>query len=440
MNTKEKLELAHWAVDQAMHYGASEAAADIMRSRDVEVEIREAQVDRLKDATTNSLSLTVYANRKYSSNATSDLRKTSLDKFIAESVHMTGYLTEDEYRYLPEPKYYKGQQSADLKTFDDTYGGLTSKEREKIARAVEEAARARSDRLITCTAGFSDSVYDSVKVHSNGFEGSSQGTVFAAGAEATVRGDGEGRPSDWDWRVARFRKDLPSPDQMAYGAVDRALARIGQKKLQSGRYDAIIENRSAGRILGALYSPMRAASIQQKRSYLEGLQGQRIASEKFTVIDDPFLPRGLGSRLYDDEGLATKRRVMIDRGILKEYYVDTYYGRKLGWEPTVGAPTNVVFEYGTRSLDEIVAATQRGILIDSFIGGNSSDITGEFSFGIMGHYIEDGKRVQAVNEMNIAGKLLEFFQQLDELGNDPYLSASMQSPSLVFRDVQFSGV
>ena len=440
MNTKEKLELAHWAVDQAMACGASEAAADIVRSRDVEVEIREAQVDRLKDATANSLNLTVYANHRYSAHSTNDLRKTSLDKFIAEAVHMTGYLSEDEYRYLPEPKYYEGQQAVDLKTFDETYGELTSEQREKIARVVEEAARSRSDRLITCTAGFSDSVYDSVKVHSNGFEGASRGTVFAAGASATVRGEGETRPSDWDWRVVRFRKNLPSPEQMGYGAVDRALARVGQKKLESGTYDAIIENRTMGRLLGALYSPMRAASIQQKRSYLDGMLGQRIASEKFTVIDDPFVERGLGSRLYDDEGLATKRRVMIDKGILKQYYVDTYYGRKLGWEPTVGGPTNVVFEYGDRSLDEIIAATKRGILIDSFIGGNSSDITGEFSFGIMGHFIEDGQRVQPVNEMNIAGKLLDLFQQLDELGNDPYGNSSLRSPSMVFRDVQFSGV
>jgi PmbA protein len=440
MNVKQRMELAHWAVKQAERHGASEVAVDVVNSRDVEVEIREEKVDQLNDATRNYLSLTVYADHRYSAHSTSDLRKESLDKFIAEAVNMTRYLQKDEYRYLPEPKYYEGQRNVDLKMFDASYADLTSNEREKIARSIDAAARSRSDRLITCSSGFSDSLYDAVKVHSNGFEGSTRGTVFSAGSQATVRGDGEGRPHDWDWRTVRFRRDVPEPEVLGHRAVDRALARIGQKKLQSGLYDAIIENRTAGRLLGGLYGPMRASSIQQKRSYLDGKLGEQIASEKFTMIDDPFVPSGFGSRLYDGEGLATKRRVMVDKGVLSQYYVDCYYGRKLGWEPTVGSTTNLVFEYGDKSLEELIAQTKRGILIDSFIGGNSSSITGEFSYGIMGSLIEDGQRVQPVNEMNIAGNLLEFFKQLDEMGNDPYVYSSWRLPSMLFKDVQFSGV
>ncbi len=439
MNMKERMELAHWAAKQAREYGATEAAVDVVNSRDVEVEIRAQQIDQLKDATRNYLSITIYANHRYSVHSTCDLRTESLDKFIAEAVNMTGYLSKDEYRYLPEPKYYKGQEKVDLKIFDDSYDGLTPEYREKVARAIEDAALSRSDKVITVSTGFSDSLYDAVKVHSNGFEGSTRGTVFSAGAMATVQGAGETKPSDWDWRTVRFRGDMLDPEVMGRSAVDRALARIGQKKLDTGRYDAIIENRTARRLFGALYRPMRASAIQQKRSYLDGMKGKPIASPKLTMIDDPFVVSGFGSRTYDGEGLATRKRVMIDKGVLQEYYVDTYYGRKLGWEPTVGSPTNLVFEYGDKSLDDMIAQTQKGILIDSFIGGNSSDITGEFSFGIMGHLIEDGQRVQPVNEMNIAGQLLDFFGQLDEMGNDPWIYGSWRLPSMVFKDVQFSG-
>jgi PmbA protein len=440
MNTKERMDLAQWAVKQAVQHGASEAAVDVVNSRDVEIEIRAKQVDQLNDATRNYLSLTVYANKRYSSHSTSDLRKASLDRFISEAVGMTAYLSQDEYRYLPEPKYYEGQKDFDLKTFDPGYDGLTSDEREKTARVIEEAARSRSDKVITCKAGFGDSLLDAVKVHSNGFEGSSRGTVFSAGAQATVRGESDSRPSDWDWRVVRFKDQLTSPEALGFGAVDRALARLGQTKLQSGQYDAIVENRTAARLMRALYRPLRASAVQQKRSFLDGKLGEQIASTKLTLMDDPFVQSGFGSRLYDGEGLATKKRVMIDGGILKQFYVDCYYGRKLGWEPTIGSPSNVVLKYGDKSLEELIAQTKRGILIDSFIGGNSSDITGEFSFGVMGHYIENGQRVQPVNEMNIAGTLFDLFSKLDEVGNDPWVYSSWRLPSLVFKEAESSGV
>ncbi|UCD94561.1 MAG: TldD/PmbA family protein, partial [Candidatus Zixiibacteriota bacterium] len=332
------------------------------------------------------------------------------------------------------------QKDIDLQTFDGSYDSFTSKERVDIARAVEQAARSRSDKVITCTAGFSDSMYESVKVHSNGFEGSSRGTVFSAGAEATVHGEGEGRPSDWDWRTYRFRKEMVSADALGQGAVDRALAKVGQSKMASGIYDLVIENRAASRLLSSILSPMRASSIQQKRSFLDGKLGEKIASEKMTMIDDPFIISGFGSRLYDGEGMATRRRVMIDKGVLKSYYVDCYYGRKLGMEPTISSPTNMVFEYGDKSLEQLVAQMKRGILVTSFIGGNSNSTTGDFSVGIIGTYVEDGKRVKPVNEMNISGNLTEVLNQLVEMGNDPWVHSSWRRPSMYFRDVQFSGV
>jgi PmbA protein len=167
---------------------------------------------------------------------------------------------------------------------------------------------------------------------------------------------------------------------------------------------------------------------------------KKIASEKLTVIDDPFIEKGMGSRLFDGEGLATKKRFIIEKGILKTYFVDNYYGRKLGWEPTVGGPSNVVLEYGQKSFEELLKGIKKGILINGFIGGNSNSTTGDFSFGLVGKYIENGEIVKPINEMNISGNAKEIWNQLVELGNDPYPYSSWRVPSMLFDEIQFSGI
>lgn len=440
MNTKERLALAHWAVKTAKKAGADEVSVDIVNSRDVEVEVRDQKVDKLQESTQNSLSISIYADKRYSAQSTNDLRKETLTRFISEAVAMTKYLSEDEFRTLPDPKYYEGQKDIDLRIYDDEYDSLTTDKRIAYSKICEEGSKSRSNKVITCNTGFGDSMYETVKVHSNGFEGFSKSTVYYAGSSSTVQGDGDGRPSDWCWHTYRFRKDMSKPELLGQEATDRALRKIGQKKIDSGVYDMVIENRSASRLLGSLIGPLNASSIQQKRSFLEGKLGEKIASDNFTIIDDPHIVSGFGSRLYDGDGIATKRRPIIEKGILKSYYVDWYYGRKLGWEPTTGGTTNLVFDYGDKSLDQLVSQMKKGILITGFIGGNSNSVTGDFSVGIIGTYVENGKKIMPVNEMNISGNLTDVLKQLVEFGNDPWIYSAWRRPSMYFRDIQFSGV
>jgi len=440
MNKKERLELANWVVAQAKKAGADDVAVNVVNQRDIEIEYREDQLDKLIESTQNSLSLSIYANKRYSSHTTNDIKKETLAGFITEAVAMTRYLSEDPYRLLPDPKYYANQMEIDLELIDPAYDKVSSEKRVEIAKEIQDKTLGLSDKIISCTSYYSDSFYDTVKVHSNGFEGVREGTSFSSGVEVTVKDGDKGRPADWDWRSVIFFKDLASPEIMAKIAVSRALDKIGQTKMASGIYDMIVENRAVGRIFGDLTGPMRAGSLQQKSSFLEGKLNQKIASDKLTVTDDPFIKAGLGSRLFDNEGMATKRRVMIDKGVLKSYYVDNYYGRKLGMEPTIASSTNTVFECGTRSPEEIIKEVKKGFLVTDFIGGNSNSTTGDFSFGIVGKYIEDGKIIQPVNEMNISGSLTEFWHQLVEVGNDPYIYSSLRRPSLYFKDVQFSGI
>ena len=440
MNTKEKLELAKWVIQKATTAGANDAAVNVGGSRDVEVSYRDGKLDKLTEATVNSLSLTLYVDGKYSSHSTNDLRKETLDRFTSEAVAMTRYLGQDKFRALPDPKYYEGRQEIDLKLYDPAYESFTADQMVSRAKEMEEVAKAESDLLISCTSGVSSSTYESAKVHSNGFEGSRVGSSFVAGTQATVRDGETGRPEDWDYAVTRFLKDLPSSEKLAKECVRRALRKVGQSKLESGIYEMVVENRALSRLIGALMGPMSGSSLQQKTSCYEGKLDAQIASEKLTISDNPFIPGGLGSRLYDGEGMTAKKRPIIENGVLKTFFIDNYYARKLGVEPTMSGAANIVYEPGGKSFDELVKSITKGIAVTQFIGGNSNGTTGDFSYGIMGLYVENGKIIQPVNEMNISGNLLEFMMQVDQVGNDPYPYSSHLRPSMKFVDVQFSGI
>ena len=158
-----------------------------------------------------------------------------------------------------------------------------------------------------------------------------------------------------------------------------------------------------------------------------------------TLTDDPFKVRGLASRLYDGEGLPAKHMSPISNGVLNDYYINWYYSRKLGVEPSTGSPSNLSMPMGDRSVAQVMGDLKRGILITGFIGGNSNSTTGDFSIGISGHLFENGEPVQAIAEMNIADNHLEFWNKLVATGNDPWQWGAWNLPSLVFEDVVVSG-
>ena len=443
MKSNDRLELAHWAVKKAQTAGAAHAAVNINKTREVDISVRESKIDKLSESTQNSLSISVYVDNKYSSHSTNDLRKDALGGFIEEAVAMTKYLSEDLHRKLPDPKYYEGRQSVNLDLYDNNYESLTSEERIEIANQIEKAVKDTGEKIVTCTSGFGDSMSESVKVHSNGFEGERKSTYFGAGVEVTVKDDKSetgGLPSDWCWPGLRHFSKLPSAEEIGKEAVKRAISKIGQSKIESGKYDMIVENRTASRILGTMFRCMNGSSIQQKSSYLDGMLDKSIASEKLTITDDPFIPGASGSRLYNNEGMATQKRVLIDKGVLKTYLIDNYYASKMGVDPTGAQTSNLIFELGDKSFDEMIAGVEKGIAVTSFIGGNSNSTTGDFSYGIMGLYIENGKIVKPINEMNVSGNFMNLMANLIDVGNDPWIYSSWRRPSLHFKEVNFSGL
>ena len=440
MKKNDRIELAEWVSKQAIKNGADQVSVSVSNDRSVNVSYRDKKIEKLEESTQNNISLSIYTLQRYSNHSTCDLRKESLEKFIEEAVLETKYLTQDRFRELPDPKHYEGRAEIDLEIFDDYHEKIETSERVKIAAEIEEAAKSVSDKIISVTSSYYDNTYDVVLVQSNGFIGSYKGTIFTTGVDVTVMDNEGGRPEDWNYATTRFFKDIPSTEMIGKDAATRALRKIGQKKIESGKYVMLVENRAAGRILGTFFGPMSARSIQQKASFLDGMLDKKIASEKLTVIDDPFLKKGLNSRLFDHEGITAKKRILIEKGILKQYFVDNYYGRKTGMEPNSGSSSNVLFENGNRSLREIVKDIKKGILVSGFIGGNSNSTTGDFSFGVVGLLIENGEIVKPVNEMNLSGNAKDFWNKLTEVGNDPYVYSSLKCPSLLFEEANFSGL
>ena len=438
---QELYDLAAQGIQAAKSAGAAACRIGISADRSVEISYRERKPENIKEAARKSLAREGYVNGRYSSMSTSDLRKDALKSFIVGAVGQTKLLAEDPLRTLPDPKYYEGRREVDMELVDPGYRSWNPESRHAFVKAIEEACLSNGgDKVVSVTAEVSDAHQESVVMTSNGFEGYQEMTYYAGSAYMTARDDGDRRPSDYAVGVALHMKDLVRPEEIGAEAARRALALLGAKKLKTETLPVIIENRAASTVGRGLIQAMSGRAIQQKQSFLADRTGPKIASEAATLIDDPFIRKGLGSRLFDGDGFATKRRVILEAGVLKDFFIDWYYSRKLGWEPTTGSTSNLIVPPGKRSVAEIMKDLGRGILITGFIGGNSNSTTGDMSMGIVGQLFENGVPVQAVSEMNIADNHLKLWPRLIEVGNDPYPYSSERIPSLVFRDVLVSGI
>ncbi|MBI5544647.1 MAG: TldD/PmbA family protein [Deltaproteobacteria bacterium] len=435
------LEVARQAVAVAQKKGAQQAAANAYRAREVSVEWRDGKVDRLNEATTAGLGVQLYVDGRFASVSTSDLRPEALDRFLEDAIVLARALAKDPHRALPDPRLYEGQAQLDLMLEDKGYEAVSAVERRRMAQVMEEGARAQkgAEAIISVTSGVSDTLSESYKVHSNGFEGSRRDTAFWLSAEVSVKDPDGRKPEDGDYAGARFFKELPDPAAIGRAAAQRALKRIGAKKGESGLMTVVIDPRAGGRLLPQLLGPLSASSLQQKRSMFEGKLGQAIGSARLDIADDPHVVKGFGSQLYDSEGMAAKRRPIFEGGVLKTYFVDNYYGRKLGMAPTTARTSNLAWKLGDKDLAQTVAGLKDGLLVTGFLGGNSNATTGDFSLGVSGFRVRGGALAEPVSEMNLSGNHLELWKSLVAVGNDPYPYSSMRIPTLVFEKVQVAG-
>jgi PmbA protein len=436
---KSGLDLARWVVARAGEHGASEAAATCYSDRSVHVEWSGGRIEQLQEGRRRGVSLSIYYEGRHSQHNTSDIREEVLERFTAQAVAVTRQLAPDPSRGLPDPKYYRGYVARDLGLVDPRHAELDAGERLRRVRALEAAARSESNRVIAVTASFGDSVSQTASVHSNGFEGESADTFFSIQAGVALA-DGDRRSEGFAYGMCRRLESLPSAEMMGREAVSRALRKVGQRKIASGEYDLLVENRAVRRLLTPLIGAMSGRALQQKSSFLEGMLGKPIASDILTLADDPLVPGGANSRLFDEDGLPAVKRTLIDRGVLRTLYIGNHTARKLGVEPTTGSPSNLVFQTGDHDLEDMIGNTHKGIVVTDFIGGDTNQITGDFSFGISGFSVLNGRLDLPVNEMNVSGNFKQFWKQLVAVGKDLFPHGVWATPCLRFHRVPCSGL
>lgn len=435
---RELAQRAGDAVEMARAAGANDAFASATRSRGVEVEVRDGEIEKLQESTSRGLSLRLYVDGRYATYRTSDLRPEPLRSFVRDAVAMTRALERDPFRVIPDPSLYEDRPTDDLELKDAAIVALTGEQR--VAWCMEMSERTRHhERLVSATVGASDSHSLVASASSNGFSGHHERTSHWRGGNVTLREEGDARPAGSFWAGARHLADVPSAREVGDRALAEAVRRLGATQGPTARTVMVVEPRVAGRLIGPLLGPASASAFSNQRSFWRERENERVLAERLSIVDDPLVVRGLGSRHYDGEGISSRRLPIIEEGRLTNLYVDTYYGRKIERAPTTGGSSNLAITLGERDLDAIVADVPEGYLVTSWLGGNSNSTTGDFSFGLRGHRIENGQLTSTVQEMNITGNLVELFAGLAELGNDPWPYSSRRTPTLVFEGVQFSG-
>jgi len=431
-------ELAKWAMQYALDKGCSDVRVSVYSRANDSFEYRDTKIDRLEQSTERGMNIQLFVDNRYASFSTNRMDKKELERYIANNVASTRFLAKDEFRKLPDPAYYYKGSGKGLDTYDHHVETVSVDEKMALIKNTAAEVYGADPRLISVLAGYDDGASSSYMVTSNGFEGESNSTNFSISASTSMKGDGDARPSSYWYDSSIFWNKLQKAG-IGKTAYERTVRKLGQEKISSGVYPMLLDNRLSSRLLSPIISSLNGANIQQKNSFLINKMGESIASEKFTLIDDPHIPQARGARWFDGEGIATVKRTVIEKGVLRTFYIDTYSGAKMNIEPTVQSPSILTCTLGNKNFDQLLASVDRGIWVTGFNGGNSNNTTGDFSFGIEGFLIENGKAVKPLNEMNITGNILSLWKNLIETGNDPLLISSQRIPSLLFDKVSFSG-
>lgn len=423
----------------ALKNGCQAARVSLYNGSNSSYEIRDKKIDRLQQASENALAITLYVDGKYGNYSTNRLQKVELEKFIRNGIESARFLAEDKARTLPDASlYYKGG-NPNLELYDAKFETVQPDNKVKLAMDVCDEIMGKDPRIISAEASYSDGDNFSYLIASNGFEGESRSSYYSLYGGVSIKGDGDARPQDY-WYDSSLYFDTLEKAGIGRKALERVTRKLGQKKVASGKMPMIVDNLNVSRLLSPVLNAITGSAIQQKNSFLLDKLNEKVFGDLFTLTDEPHLPKAVGARYFDGEGVATKRLPIFENGVLKTYFIDTYNANKLGVPQTISSPSIVTMPLGTKDLNGLVASLDKGILVTGFNGGNSNSTTGDFSFGIEGFLVENGQLVQPVSEMNITGNLITLFGNLAEVGNDPRLSSSRRIPSLLFSDVNFSGL
>lgn len=444
MITNNEISIARHCIAYALEHGADAVRVSVNDSTTDSCTLLNGVLDKVTHAADRSIYFYIFADKRYGTFSTNRFDINDLEKFIVQSISMVKMLGEDECRSLPsaDRTAKDALNGKELGLYDSRYEESDSDSRLARAKSMSifESVTAEGYRIISEECDYSESCDDNFTADSQGFEGRHTETCFSVFSEMTIQ-DEEGSKYSGFWWESSFDKDGVALQSCSAKALERAARQIGPKKRRSGRYKMVVDTSVATKLIAPVLTALNANSIQQKMSFLDNSIGKRMFPESMTLMDLARTPQKNGSRLFDTEGVATKDSPIIEKGVVKQYFVNTYMAAKMGIEPTVediSRPCLLPFDEKSLSLEDLLQLSGNGIMVTGFNGGNCNPVTGDFSFGIEGFAFSKGKVTHPVREMLITGNIMELWNNLIAIGDDARPSVRWQVGSLAFENVSFS--
>jgi PmbA protein len=447
--------LAADVVAQAMKAGASDAEAVAREGDEFSVTVRLGEVEKLVESGSRALGLRVFRGNRSASASTSDLTSDGIRQLVEGAMALVRITEEDEFAGLPERGEF-GSYPGDLHLYFEDVNSLPGPERIEMARRAEAAALACDPRIGSARgASFETSTGRKVLANSRGFVGSNRASYVGVSVVPLAKDEnGQMQRDYWD-SSARRLGDLESPESVGREAARRTLRRLGARRMPTQQIPIVFAPEAARSMVGLVFDAASGDSIWRHASFLAGKLGEQITAPELTIIDDStmLLPNGTGgygSSPFDGEGLPSQRNVLVERGVLTMYVLNTYSARKLGMKSThnaarglAGTPGisagNLYLEPGKQTPEEIIKAVPRGLYVTSLIGYGVNLVTGDYSRGAAGLWIENGELTHAVEEVTIAGNLSDMLRNVTAIGNDLQFRGAVVSPTIRIDGMTLAG-
>lgn len=468
---------AELCLSLAAKHGAQSCRVTLSKSRSDNFATLNGEIDSVSRSSDRSVTLALFVDGRYACFSTNQLGESALDEFIRQAVHLTSSLAADDCRSLPSPERCctSAVTGDELDLCDNNYQSISEKDKRTDAleaaifckvQSVKEDPRpletaisgetqevdteskplkpttdtAEGYKIISEEGEYSDSLSETLLMDSAGLRCVRRETSFDYYAEVSII-DGEGRKySAYSWDSSTRKAGL-NLKAVGLKALDKAVKSIGSKAAPGGNYTMIAGNEISGRLLTPLLNALGGYALQQGDSFLADSLDKNIFGESLTVIDNPHIKGEGGSRLFDSEGVATVKAQIIEKGVVKKYFLNSYTASKMGLEPTTEDCSRAeVLPYGEGMDDSeaMMRAYGEGILVTGFVGGNCNATTGDFSYGVEGFLFSDGQIVQPISGMLITGNMIELWKNLLAAGKDARRCALKLVPSLAFANVSFS--
>jgi PmbA protein len=436
---------------RAVKRGAKQAEVYLETSRQSSVSVRDGEVEDLSQATSKGLGLRVIApGGRLGFAYTSDFDPKGADAFAEKALALSKVTAPDPRNVLPDRASLKARNRQDLQLYDPAVAELSDTWKLEAAREMEHVARGVDGRIQRFdSVGAGDFVSEVFIASSEGLADRSRGTFVYLYAQPVAAADGQLQVGSWS-ESRRFLSDLPTPAIVGRTAAERAIRMLGAKKVPSQRVPVVLDPQMAASFIGSLAGAINGDMVYKGASFLRDRLGKSIAPPFVSVVDDGLLERGLATSPFDGEGLPTATRAIVEGGVLQTFLYDTYTARKAKARSTASASRgysslpsigshNFYLRAGTRSPESIIGEVKQGLYVTGMLGRGANTITGEYSRGATGMWIENGELAYPVQELTVAGDLVGMLQGIDAVGNDLVFRSSVASPTLRFGELTVSG-